>query len=298
MLYDSPPAIHPHHPLVAWPLGAGDVLFADFALKTYFTRKLRASAPHSRHISVKLHFHSGGQFLHMASLEAQLDDKGKSVTHKHKRTSQGPDTLKMFVFLSTYRLSTGKPTRSPPDVIHRVKVDLGEYSTLIPTRLPVTFTWTDEDLYVAQRAEELTVFRISLFANASSGQNVLIPKNKTLLPDTAVSCDTYFVPSMDGEPARIVLGSEVNFDDPLLSSFDVGGLGVVDTMPHESDRGSSYKIFSPPVGCLLQDDDIGGWVKADEVPVPKRRGAGKLDRRKERFDPVDDCDVEPYLRFV
>ncbi len=47
MLYDSPPAIHPHHPLVAWPLGAGDVLFADFALKTYFTRKLRASAPHS-----------------------------------------------------------------------------------------------------------------------------------------------------------------------------------------------------------------------------------------------------------
>ena len=47
MLYDSPPAVHPQESLVVWPLGGGDLLFADVAAKTYFTRKLRPSASHS-----------------------------------------------------------------------------------------------------------------------------------------------------------------------------------------------------------------------------------------------------------
>lgn len=50
MLYASPPAFHPTKSLVAWPLGAGEVLFADFQAKTYFVRKLRASAPQSEYI--------------------------------------------------------------------------------------------------------------------------------------------------------------------------------------------------------------------------------------------------------
>jgi hypothetical protein len=48
MIYASPPAIHPRAPLVAWALGAGDVLFADFVGKTFFTRKLRPSARYSK----------------------------------------------------------------------------------------------------------------------------------------------------------------------------------------------------------------------------------------------------------
>jgi len=47
MLYDSPPALHPQESLVVWPLGGGDLLFADVAAKTYFTRQLRPSASHS-----------------------------------------------------------------------------------------------------------------------------------------------------------------------------------------------------------------------------------------------------------
>ena len=47
MLYDSPPAVHPRESLVVWPLGGGDLLFADVAAKTYFTRQLRPSASHS-----------------------------------------------------------------------------------------------------------------------------------------------------------------------------------------------------------------------------------------------------------
>lgn len=47
MLYDSPPAVHPRESLVVWPLGGGNLLFADVATKTYFMRQLRPSAPHS-----------------------------------------------------------------------------------------------------------------------------------------------------------------------------------------------------------------------------------------------------------
>lgn len=38
MLYSSPPALHPSKSLVAWPLGGGDILFADYMANTYFIR--------------------------------------------------------------------------------------------------------------------------------------------------------------------------------------------------------------------------------------------------------------------
>ncbi len=47
MLYDSPPAIHPTKPLVVWPLFGGDILFADFEAKSYFTRRARPSTRRS-----------------------------------------------------------------------------------------------------------------------------------------------------------------------------------------------------------------------------------------------------------
>lgn len=50
-LYNSPPAIHPFKSLVVWPIGRGDVLFADFLCQSYFIRKLRLSTPYSKHYS-------------------------------------------------------------------------------------------------------------------------------------------------------------------------------------------------------------------------------------------------------
>lgn len=38
MLYSSPPALHPYNSLVAWPLGGGDILFADYVGNTFFIR--------------------------------------------------------------------------------------------------------------------------------------------------------------------------------------------------------------------------------------------------------------------
>ncbi|KAF3801959.1 hypothetical protein GCG54_00015182 [Colletotrichum gloeosporioides] len=45
MMYHSPPVLHPHKSLVVWPLGGGEILFADYAEKSYF---IRAALPTTR----------------------------------------------------------------------------------------------------------------------------------------------------------------------------------------------------------------------------------------------------------
>lgn len=47
-LFASPPVFHPTKSLVVWPLADGDVLFLDYLAKTYFTRRLQPSTPHSK----------------------------------------------------------------------------------------------------------------------------------------------------------------------------------------------------------------------------------------------------------
>ena len=89
MLYDHPRAVHPQELLVVWPLGGGNLLFADVAAKTYFTRQLRLLHTVSkrlllknhhltfhfalaRQISVKPQFSPRSHFLHVASLEVRV----------------------------------------------------------------------------------------------------------------------------------------------------------------------------------------------------------------------------------
>jgi hypothetical protein len=52
-LYHSPPVLHPFKPLVVWPLGGGDVLFADYVEKTYFIRGLMPTTRDSKHFSTQ-----------------------------------------------------------------------------------------------------------------------------------------------------------------------------------------------------------------------------------------------------
>jgi hypothetical protein len=44
-LYASPPIVHPSKPLVIWPVGGGEILFADYDNRTYFVRGIRTSTP-------------------------------------------------------------------------------------------------------------------------------------------------------------------------------------------------------------------------------------------------------------
>ncbi|CCM02990.1 uncharacterized protein FIBRA_05105 [Fibroporia radiculosa] len=291
-VYDSPPAIHPTVPLVVWPLGGGDVLFVDFLDKTYFVRKLRASTSHTRHIFMKCRFSACGRFLHIAALEGQ-----QPVQKKGTQNRQGLD---IAVLVSTYRLSSRKTSRSPPTLIHRVRVKLGNKESLSVTKLPYTVTWAANELYISCSDRLLRVHRVPLFKSAIEDQEdedaVLVPRKPIFLPETAMNRQVHYFPSRnegsdEASNAHVLIGSEIRKKESQPLEHDVEFSTIGRTFVGLQGE------FSPPIGCYLDDEsDLGGWGKSyDSTEIPGQLGIGCLDRRLEKFDFDDDCDLEPYI---
>ncbi|KAI0033878.1 hypothetical protein K488DRAFT_46741, partial [Vararia minispora EC-137] len=299
MLYASPPAVHPNMPFIAWPLGAGEILFADVSAKTYFVRKLRLSAARTRHITMKLHFSVCGRFLHIASLEAQIDGAAGDDSNVRRSSTRAPAcaapsaALRLSLVLGTYRLSATKPTRSPPVLVYRTKFSLGDHATLRVSRLPFSFRWTTRALYVVESAPDLRVFRVALFREEGDAA-VQVPRHKVFLPDTAREREVRFVPALDGGHAWVIIGSESRVASAALIGNGDAGFEVA----AEDATFSGRPSIAPPVGCVLAERDLGGWMRAEDVPVRRGRRVGKLDMRREKFDPVDDCDGERHFQFA
>lgn len=231
---------------------------------------------------MKVHFSSCGQYLHIAALEGQPD-----VVDERRRSSRRsrPEQLRIDLLLSTYRLSSHKTARSPPSLVHRVKVSLGKHTRLNVLQLPFTFTWTASNLFVTQRATKLSVLRISLYRTANlyaptvPEHHVFRPKDMISLFDTAASRDTHFIPSNSGTHATVVAGSESRVGDNAL--------------PKEASKATSTRgMLSPPIGWLLTDEDLGGWERSEEIPVPKGHGVSKLYQRRDKFYFIEGCDGE------
>ena len=192
----------------------------------------------------------------------------------------------------TYRLSTRKLTRSPPVLLHRVKVDLGKHKgRLSVSPLPFVFTWTPRDLFVSRRGTNLEVYRIQLFNECigdgcPSEQSVLVPMNKTLLPDSAALRDVYFVPLSDDRngASMVVVGSETRVRAALVEDL------IQPELPDDTFELQRKLTLAPPIGAILQAEDIGEWIRAEGISIPQERSMGNLDMRREKFDPVDDCD--------
>ncbi|EMD40006.1 hypothetical protein CERSUDRAFT_92497 [Gelatoporia subvermispora B] len=322
MIYASPPVIHPSKPLVAWPLGGGDVLFADFLEKTYFTRKLRPSTPHTRHIFMQCQFSPCGKYLHIASLEGRrrpmsaamrstvqrvvklLKDMTFATEQRDSRFNipkQGTGfSLGLAVLLSTYRLSAQKTTRCLPTLIHRVRIPLGSEHSLDVSKLPMTLTWTPNKLYLSRSSSTLSVYRIQLFGlNAEEGESseypggndILVPCNPIILPGTARQRKVYYLPPAGTKMlAYAIIGSEpggrMSFGD---DNFLDGPFHIQSA--HPSVWGLDGGLC-PPVGCQIQEQaDLGGWRKFLDHPstVPDQ-GIGKLERKREKFNPEEDCE--------
>ncbi|PVF92590.1 hypothetical protein CPB86DRAFT_176028 [Serendipita vermifera] len=304
-LYDSPPVIHPFKPLMVWPLSGGDVVFIDSSQKTYFVRRLRPTTFHTRHIFMKCRFSPCGRYLHIAGLEAQK----KPESHKRgKGDSQNKTEIKLSVLVSTYRLSARKTARSPPTLIHRVKAYLGTTSLLRVSKLPFTLIWRPEELYIVRGDATLNVYRVQLFPGKSTGntegtQEVLTPRKPIFLPASARYRRVYYFPSDKGAA-----------NDNALGCIIVGGEArtkqtISEMMEFESDKrpdpkegvtiGHAYDLQNdavPPIGCYVHERELGGWRRTSErADIPKYMGAGCLSHRLEKFNPQDDCDLEPYF---
>ena len=282
-LFSSPPNFHPFKPLVVWPLGAGEVLFADYQNNTYFTRLLCPSGFGSCQVFVKSHFSSNGSFLHFAVLEAS--NAGEQSKNPASETPRQQVLLTLQV--STHRLSARKTARSPPHLVYRTNVLLDRTDSVSVSTLPYTLTWTDQYLYFVKRDTKLNVIRIPLFRPTKAGEKITVcyPRNDIYLPRTAQLRDVYYYPPQE----HTKKGKE--------------GIGTIIIGSHSSIPAQRKLVppnaVKPPISVFVSEEkDLGGWVcKADAVNVEQRQNnaAGRLQSKFERFDLKEDCDIVPYL---
>ncbi|KAK0464302.1 uncharacterized protein EV420DRAFT_1637875 [Desarmillaria tabescens] len=244
VLYDSPPVIHPTSSLIVWPLGCGDVLFADFLNNTYFSRRLRPSTAYTRQIFMKCRFSLCGQYLHVACLEGQL---------RPQQRKKGDQPVRLALMVSTYYLCGKKSSRSPPTLIHRARVALGAQPYTSVSNPPYTLTWTPKELYFTCSDTQLKVYRICLF-NPNKGNpdgsvpSVLVPKEVFFLPETAQKRKVYFFPPDDDRyPSRVIVGSETR----LEKEKDKVEEHEVDIY-YGHNYGLKGSVLSPPIGCYLR----------------------------------------------
>ena len=280
-LFSSPPAFHPSKPLFVWPLGAGEVLFANYIGNTYFTRLLCSSGFGSCQVFVKPHFSRNGDYLHFAALEAQNAQKSEDLNGKR------PAHVLLTLQVSTHRLSTRKTVSSPPHLIFRTNIFLGKTESVSVSTLPYTLTWTDQILYFVKRDTRLNVTRIPLFRPANAGKQAVVcyPRNDIHLPRTAALRDVYYHPPRD----RAKKGME--------------GLGTVIIGSYSSRPAQGTLVprqaVSPPIGVYVSEQhDLGGWIcKADVAEAKQRQNTtgGRLQGKFEHFDRNEDCDIVPFL---
>ncbi|KAE8447852.1 hypothetical protein EG329_010081 [Mollisiaceae sp. DMI_Dod_QoI] len=309
MLYGSTPAFHPTKSLAVWPLSEGDILFVDFEQKTHFIRKARVTSKKSRHVFIKPQFSADGVHLHLASLEAQsLPRQGNRETSKDDSRL----SLRISLFIATHRLSVSNTTRVPPTLIHHVNIILGAFKSISVSQLPFSLTWTKEFLYVVCSSMKLRMFRIALFPPqyllphiGTSGDEpkrktqkvVTVPKNEIFLPDSARVREVQYFPPDDGtsqvgREGTILIGSLNYVKDRRIKemlAYDEDTVHI-DRLPN---------ITSPPIGLFVTEEDLGGWITEEGRIAELEKGRGRnggLERKIERFDADDDCDIEPYLR--
>ncbi|KAG1838023.1 hypothetical protein DFJ58DRAFT_134374 [Suillus subalutaceus] len=303
-LFASPPVFHPTKSLVVWPLADGDVLFVDYLAKTYFTRRLQPSTPHTGHVFMKIHFSKCGEFLHIATLEAQ----GKAA--EMKKDSEPLPPIKLAVLVCTYRLSRRKTARSPPKQIHRMKLALGQTTRLHVSMMPFTLTWTSRDLYFSCSKRSLQIYRIPLFSTTEEKaeedlQPVWTPRKPFFLPHSASNRTVYYFPPTENKsgkeqlPARILIGSDftaLKDIKPSEAEEEYGVLLVKRVIEHSAGKRGE---FHPPIGCYVDEDtNLGGWVDSHaRASILQDHGVGHLDPHMpvENFNPDDDCDLEPFI---
>jgi hypothetical protein len=259
---------------------------------------------------MKAHFSSDGAYLHLASLEAQelpnpKPSKSKSSRSdtKHSVTdkAEAKPSLQLSLFVTTHRLSQRKTTRSPPNLMHRAKLSLGSFTSISVAQMPISLTWTPNDLYCTVSSNHFRVFRIGLFkgidpssttelsAEPKLSSNVTVPKNENLLPDsTRVREVRYYPPTSEGVPGAILIGSlNPTAHRRIKEMSSSADKRHVEELPD---------VTSPPIGLFVTDDDLGGWIseegREDELKGKNGRSGG-LERNVEKFDAEDDCEFRP-----
>ncbi|KAL2857204.1 hypothetical protein BJY01DRAFT_262670 [Aspergillus pseudoustus] len=287
-LFDSPPAFHPTKPLLVWPLGDADILFANYETNTYFTRELCRSKYNSCHIFVKTHFSSDGQYLHFAALEAS-EIKGAEGTDEES-------WVHLSLQVSTHRLSSRKTAGSPPRLIFRTTIEVGAASSIGVSNLPFFVTWTDKELFFLNRERKLDITRIPLFRPPQTSEsepasiNICYLKDPVFLPRSVESRSMRFTPAPESSGPGTGKRNK-RFASLILGSYcSSPSRGVL--VPRH--------LYDPPIAVFLREDKDLVWTcksASDEVVETPfvNAGCGRLRGKFESFDHEEDCDIVPYF---
>ncbi|RSL50000.1 hypothetical protein CEP54_012155 [Fusarium duplospermum] len=265
-LFNSPPIIHPTYALAVWPLGRNEILFADLAGSpqvTYFTRSLRTGARDICHISIQAKFSDCGQFLHLVCLDGRRDGKSGQPHDGQTKSAEALGRIsQLYLRVSTYRLSKGKPARSLPRLVYKATVLLDcellrkDGNCRLPASpLPYTITWTADHVYATESHRILRVYRLPLYRGVEerdlsqdASQQVSDEKRNTLDSDSEMDLDK-------PKPARVAFRNE-------KSIF----------LPNSASR-RSVSFFPAP-------DEATGTAKVDKEDKGKAKPSSKSHKQK------------------
>ena len=247
---------------------------------------------------MKCHFSPCSKYLHIVSLEARQMKQSRSDIKAGNKPR-----LALAAFILTHRLSTRKTARSPPTLIHRVKIILDSTGSLCPTRMPVEVTWTSKEVYLSSSSDmnQLILFRVDLFPPAKDIADhvinvVSVPKLPILLPASAGSRSVhYYPPRANSTYGLIIMGSwacKPDTDDDKDKSTPEDDLND----RYDTVRGLPETV-SPPIGFYVDvEKDLGGWGASNaEEEIDKDKDKGQLKQKMEIFTAQDDCDIEHYF---
>lgn len=300
LLLQGPPIFHPVAPLVIWPLGGGEILFANFKQNTYYTRTLRCSSPRSCHVSIQGRISPCGEYLHLGALEA---------------TNSTTRCLQLSFQVSTHRFSQTKTARSPPRLVFRTWVKLGSTEHLATSPLPYTLTWSDHHVYISKSQHALEVIRVPLFhsktTSPSSGDGDAdiegtaaechAHSNEIFLPNSAICRKVHYFPPTSHNGAKnlatVIVGSR--FTPLSAESQRHVETGIIRVKRPIEALGSRYET-SHPLGVFVDEEaQLGGWkvLEGWESKKPEKSDGvgGRLQGKFEKFDRTEDCDIVPYL---
>jgi hypothetical protein len=245
---------------------------------------------------MKCHFSPCSKYLHIASLEAQQMKQSK----REIKAGTKP-RLALLAFISTHRLSTRKTTRSPPVLVHRVKITIDSTTSLNHNVMPIAVTWAEKKVYLSSSSDTnlLSLLRVDLFSPtkevADAEYNaVSVPKLPILLPESARSRSVhYYPPRADSSHGLIVMGSWAHKLDPSDDKKEI----TEDAADRYDPVHGLPETVSPPIGFYVDvEKDLGGWGPSSaEEKIDRERDKGQLKQKMEIFAAEDDCDLEHYF---
>lgn len=241
---------------------------------------------------MNLSFSPCGTLLRLSKIEAVVDDV--PTLRLGSKLPLEP-RLHLVLHIIVLKLSTGKPTRSPPRLLGTTSLRIGYCEKPLVYCLPFTFTWRPTELYVTVSSARLRVYRVDLAQVASHhpaphrppGRNRRSPGNNASGKDRGVQKD------------RVVLTPKHSIFLPRSARNR-----TVQFIPPDNSRKMATVVIGPRYGqksspgivLYLTDQDLGEWVSIEEKEGDEARlyhERQRLGGPSEAFDVEEDCDIIP-----